>query len=309
MSVFCKNLKRLRLVKKLTQEQAAAALGVSAQSISRWECGNSLPDVTLLPAIAALYCVTIDDLYRENSAVYANYAQRLGCVYEATHDPEDFFRADTEYRKLLYSGEYTQDDLRMYGILHQYMMQNSMSKASELFDRALEMGFQEDPSVYWSVQRQKISLLSQIGKHKESIAEFLPQVTAGSRDVQVWICLIHAYQMAEDHEAAWECAKKAEKLFPENAMLHIYCGDLCRAMHRYDDAFVHWRRALELEPQWMDAAYSMGFCYEELGNYEKACEVWDAIAGELARRGYEPEVLWTRELAKKCRSRLKDPTV
>ena len=67
MTVFTKNLKRLRVAKNMTQEQAAEALGVSTQTVSRWECNTTLPDVTILPKIAALYCVTIDDLYKETS--------------------------------------------------------------------------------------------------------------------------------------------------------------------------------------------------------------------------------------------------
>ena len=39
---FSHNLRRLRLAKVLTQEQLAAMLGVSIQSVSRWECGDSL---------------------------------------------------------------------------------------------------------------------------------------------------------------------------------------------------------------------------------------------------------------------------
>ena len=53
-TTFSKNLKKLRLQKKLTQEQAAEVLGVSTQTISRWECNTTLPDVMLLPEIAWL---------------------------------------------------------------------------------------------------------------------------------------------------------------------------------------------------------------------------------------------------------------
>ena len=97
MTIFSKNLKRFRVAKNMTQEQAAESLGVSTQTISRWECNTTLPDVTILPRIAALYCVTIDDLYKESSVAYDNYAQRRGSIFEATLKPEDFLRADMEY--------------------------------------------------------------------------------------------------------------------------------------------------------------------------------------------------------------------
>ncbi|MBO4932233.1 MAG: helix-turn-helix transcriptional regulator, partial [Clostridia bacterium] len=60
-TVFSENLKKFRTAKNLTQEQAAEALHVNAQTVSRWECGTILPDVMLLPEIARLYEVTVDD--------------------------------------------------------------------------------------------------------------------------------------------------------------------------------------------------------------------------------------------------------
>lgn len=302
---FSKNLRRLRLAKNLTQEQAASALGVSAQSISRWECGTTLPDVTMLPAIAQLYCVTIDDLYRETSVAYANYAERLGSVFEASRKAEDFLQADLEYRKLLESGKYTMDDLRMYGILHQYMMQISRDKALALFDRALKLGSAEDTEVYWCTWRQKIFLLREIGRGEESIEVFLPLVEAGSTNLDEWICLIHAYQECGQLDAAWEWAKKAQQKFPESAMLHIYCGNLCKGLGRYEEAFAHWQRAREMEPTWMDSWYAMGFCYEELEDYEKAAQMWEAISDDLTARGFESEVIWPRERARFCQEKLK----
>ena len=305
MNTFCKNLKRFRLSKKLTQEQAAAKLGVSAQSISRWECGTTLPDVAILPEVARLYCVTIDDLYRETSVAYDNYAQRLGSVFEATKDPEDFILAEREYKKLLRSGEYTAEDLRLYGILHQYMMEISMKKAEELFDRVLAMGPEKEPDIYWRVRRQKGYFLWQAGRNQETIRECLPKVEAGSRELQEWICLIAAYQLGEEYEKALELAEKAAEIFPESAYLHIYTGDLCRSLKRYEEAFTHWRRALEMEPEWLDSAYSMGFCWEELKDYGQAAEVWENIADNLTERGFDVEADWPRAQAKKCREKLK----
>lgn len=300
MNVFSKNLKRFRTAKNMTQERAAEALGVSAQTVSRWECNTTLPDVAMLPKIAALYCVTIDDLYRETSVPYDNYAQRLGSVFEASLKPEDFLPAELEYRKLLQSGAYTLEDLRLYGILHQEMMYVSMKKAEELFDRVLRQGPAEDPEAYWRTRRQKGYFLWEVGRNQESIDEFLPLVEAGSGELGVWTCLIQAYSLAEDYDTAWAWTRKAQDRFPENAALHIHAGDLLRAMKRYGEAFSHWERALELEPEWLDAAWSMAACYEELGDFENARAMYTRIADDLERRGFAAETHWPRALAHRC---------
>ena len=303
MSVFSKNLKRFRVAKNMTQEQAADCLGVSTQTISRWECDTSLPDVHILPKIAALYCITIDDLYKETCIAYDNYAQRLGSVFEASLKPEDFIRADNEYRKLLKSENYTTEDLRLYGILYQEMMYVCIQKAEELFDRVLKGGPHNDPQTYWRTRRQMAYFRHEIGRNLENIEEFLPLVESGSNELEEWIGLIQAYSFAEDYDAAWMWAQKAETKFPESATLHIFMGNLLRAMNRYDEAFPHWKRAIEMAPEWCDAAYSMAECYEELEDYANAYEVYNQIADDLERRGFDAEVNWPRSLAHKCREK------
>ena len=54
------NMRKLRLAKDLTQEQLAMELGVSPQTVSRWEGGASYPDVELLPEIAGYFDVSVD---------------------------------------------------------------------------------------------------------------------------------------------------------------------------------------------------------------------------------------------------------
>ena len=59
---IAENLKRLRQSCGLTQEQLAERLGVSFQSVSRWENGLSYPDIELIPEIAAFFEVSTDVL-------------------------------------------------------------------------------------------------------------------------------------------------------------------------------------------------------------------------------------------------------
>ena len=56
------NLKRLRREKDLTQEELAAHLGISFQAISKWERGESYPDITILPALSNYFKISIDEL-------------------------------------------------------------------------------------------------------------------------------------------------------------------------------------------------------------------------------------------------------
>ena len=55
-------IKKYRKNKEMTQDALAQALMVSPQSISKWECGDGYPDITLLPAIANFFEVTVDEL-------------------------------------------------------------------------------------------------------------------------------------------------------------------------------------------------------------------------------------------------------
>ena len=132
------NVILLRLQKKLTQEQVAEALGVSSQTISRWECNTTYPDVMLLPDIARLYCVTIDDLFRDASRAYENYAQRLASIYEISQKPEDYISSNYEFNKLKQANEYTSKDSLKHGMIHLSMSLHCKKLAIQCFQEIID---------------------------------------------------------------------------------------------------------------------------------------------------------------------------
>lgn len=56
-------IRELRRARNLTQEQLAATLNISAQAVSKWEMGASYPDMTMIPTLAALFKVSLDELF------------------------------------------------------------------------------------------------------------------------------------------------------------------------------------------------------------------------------------------------------
>ena len=53
---------RLRKEKKITQEQLASMIGISAGAVSKWETGNCTPDISLISPLARALDTSLDIL-------------------------------------------------------------------------------------------------------------------------------------------------------------------------------------------------------------------------------------------------------
>ncbi|MBQ7645867.1 MAG: helix-turn-helix transcriptional regulator [Clostridia bacterium] len=73
------NVKKLRRERELSQETLAERLGVSPQSVSKWERGENFPDITLLPVIANFFGVSVDTLLGTNEI---EEAERIKAIVE-----------------------------------------------------------------------------------------------------------------------------------------------------------------------------------------------------------------------------------
>lgn len=93
---FAETFKRLRKEKEMTQEAISEVLGVSAQSVSRWELGVCYPDLEMLPAIANYFDVSIDTLLSNDSvsksADEAAFNERINSLSNETTESIDFVK-------------------------------------------------------------------------------------------------------------------------------------------------------------------------------------------------------------------------
>lgn len=83
------NLKQLRKARNLTQEEVAKHLGISFQSISKWERNEGYPDITMLPALSHYFGVTVDALIGMNEISSTQALARLHDQWEENRKNQD----------------------------------------------------------------------------------------------------------------------------------------------------------------------------------------------------------------------------
>ncbi|HAU4831876.1 transcriptional regulator, partial [Clostridioides difficile] len=179
----------LRKERNLTQEQLAKFIGVSTPAVSKWESGNSYPDIELLPLLADFFNVSIDKLlnykidlseeevmkiYKELESGFARIEIDL-----STEEPKEEFRQDLESVKKLsnmYIEKYPKSYLLKLRICSLYQMYSYKFGKSELNDRVKET------------------------------TNILEDIVRNTDDIQIketaLIILSNAYCMLEDYEKA-----------------------------------------------------------------------------------------------------------
>lgn len=75
-------INKLRKEKKLTQNELADLLQVTDKAISRWEVGDGYPDISILPKLATILCVSVDELLNgEKKEIIENGKRNLSVSF------------------------------------------------------------------------------------------------------------------------------------------------------------------------------------------------------------------------------------
>ena len=118
---FAENIKRLRKENGITQEKLADVLGVTGQTISRWELSICYPDLELLPSIANFFGVSVDTLLSNDSSSKEK-------DLEIFHQTIDTFSVDTGEQIDFVKGycqKYPENDYYAYmlvAVIHDYFI-------------------------------------------------------------------------------------------------------------------------------------------------------------------------------------------
>lgn len=135
------NLKKYRLLKNLTQEDVAEYLGITAQSVSKWERGESYPDITFLPALANIFETSVDLLIGMDTIRAEETRFNIHKKAVAYQRCSDYNSAEQTYRDALLI--YPNKPGMILGLASTLALKGNTNEAIELMERGLPLSSNE----------------------------------------------------------------------------------------------------------------------------------------------------------------------
>jgi transcriptional regulator with XRE-family HTH domain len=131
---FSETLKNLRREHGNTQEELATHLGISVQAVSKWERGDGMPDVMLLPHIASFYDTTVDFLLGCDSV---RKQKDMEVFKEKAHDLiNKGKRAERLELCRAYQKKYPSDETVLYSLMHDLFSVDCKGNSEEIISIA-----------------------------------------------------------------------------------------------------------------------------------------------------------------------------
>lgn len=135
------NIMQLRKQKGVTQEELASFLGVTKASVSKWENGQSMPDIILLPEIATYFDVTVDELLGYEPQLSREQIQKLygelGENFAQLPFEEVFARTEMLVRKYYSCYLFLLQICILW--LNHYMLAEGKQRQEEILDKLLAL--------------------------------------------------------------------------------------------------------------------------------------------------------------------------
>ena len=135
------NLRKYRIIKNLTQEDVAEYLGITAQSVSKWERGESYPDITFLPALANIFETSIDLLIGMDTIRAEETRLNIHNKAVAYQRHGDYDAAEKTYRDALLI--YPNKPGMLLGLASTLALKGNVNDAIELMERGLPLSINE----------------------------------------------------------------------------------------------------------------------------------------------------------------------
>jgi len=309
---FGTKIKALRNKRGITQEALAKAMGVTPQTVSKWENDVTMPDVALLPELSVFFGITIDDLFSLDAKKQMERLENR--IYEAGLLSEtEAAQIEETLREFAKTPEYKAQALSLIAELHLHQAEIHKRIGAELAKEALEL--EPDNSSYlsdycnamesyipdWNCRNHHLliqELQDFVKRHPDNRAAsmwLLDNLMADKRLKEAEPELVHLAQIDTsyrpvlyralfaaakgDRELEEKCYQEIEDNFTEGKdawVVQLSLAERETERQNYEKAIAHYEKAMEVQasPKFTDAPEAMAHIYEILGEKEKAVECY-----------------------------------
>ena len=314
-----KKIRQLRFRAGFTQEQLADRLGIGAQAVSKWENSVAMPDISLLPLLAEVFGVTIDDLFDLTVEQRMNRIENSLDLEDEL--PQDLYREYEDFLKTQIASEaYRKRATSLIAFLYWHRMNSAGIYARRYAKESIRMNPGEK-DCQWILTKAENHVIWDwnLANHAAAIS-FYRELVRDNPDITLpRLYLID--NLIADHRAdeAEEVLAQLRKLPDANpVMLEVYRAHI--ALARFDepkaDAVIEemlgkfegnsdalfeaaqyyarkcdYRKAIDLyeeafekdtrRPRFTDALMGIAVIYEIMGDYARAAEANDRIISLL----------------------------
>lgn len=275
-------IKKLRLRAGLTQETLAEELGVSFQTISKWENNVCAPDIMMLPKLSVYFGVTIDELF---DLTTEQRLHRIETMLDVEQElPYSTFLETVNFLQELLEGEY--DKARIYNFLAHVFHHRVLSDCDKV-DKYTRKALQLRPDMTnckWMFQKTAGAAISNwnernhhrlITFYKELIEanpaiscnylELMDNLLADNRTKEAAEYLTQ-YQKLKEHQKrqvpiyearialaehketiAAQKMKELEADFPEDGRVMFEMANYYASQCQYEQAIIYYEKSFALE--------------------------------------------------------------
>ena len=314
-----KKIRQLRFKAGLTQEQLAEHMGVSPQSVSKWENAVAMPDITALPLLAEVFGVSIDDLFDLTAEQRLNRIENRMDVEEEL--PQDIFWEYEEFLKTqLSDAQNKKRATELLANLYWHRMNSYGEKAARFAKDAVRLS-PDEKGCQWILQKAEGHAAWDWNEsnHTKAIG-FWREVTAANPESRLsYLYLLD--NLLADHRAdeaeevlAKLCALKdtrpvinevyrahialarfdepaADRIIEELVAEHaddfaclFEAAQYYAAKCDYEKAIALYEKSFENEPRrprFWDELMGIADIYEIMGDYGKAAQTYGRVIGLL----------------------------
>ena len=258
-------IKSLRKQKNISQEVFANYLGVSFQAVSKWETGNTMPDITMIPAIASFFGVSTDELFDFNLFEIEKQVDEI-CNEEYKYRFSDAAKSEQILRKGLQ--RFPGNDIILNNLLYTLDYKTRADEVISLCKTLIEST--KDDSVKYDACRILATCYKENGQNDmiKPTLEIIPEIYFSKLE------LMASLLSGED---SYEAAHKQKNISAEDLIdMLIIIGKRLRENGEYEKANSQLRIALKImdafEEDFVESKWFKATVYEYTGKQRKEIE-------------------------------------